>query len=59
MQEITPPIIVVDDMDIMMFASIEEAEQSIEPVDAQAGDFVAYDAEGRVLRFDATHWTSR
>jgi len=56
MQEIKPPIIVVDDTDIMMFESIKEAEQGIEPVDAKAGDFVAYDAEGRVLRFDATHW---
>ena len=53
---IVPPIFIVDDEDVIVLASVAKAENWIEPVDVKLGGFVAFDAEGRLLRFNATHW---
>jgi hypothetical protein len=53
---IVPPIFIVEDDDVIILASVAKAESFTEPIDVKLGGFVAYDSEGRLLRFDATHW---
>ena len=43
-----PPIFVIDDDDVIVYESVEV---DLEPLDVQPG-LVAYDAEGRLLRFE-------
>ncbi len=46
---IRPPLIVDDSGDILVFASVEEAESYLEPWAAKQG-IAVYDAEGRLVR---------
>lgn len=48
--KLTPPIFVIDGLDVGVFKSIEDAVLQLEPVDVNRGDYAAYDAEGRLLR---------
>lgn len=43
------PIIIDESGDISVFDSLESAERSLEPIDILNGEFVGYDAEGRLL----------
>jgi len=45
----TPPVFVIDGLDIGVFASVEEAVLQLEPVDVKQGEYSAYDSEGRLL----------
>ncbi|MFI5444688.1 hypothetical protein [Polaromonas sp. UC242_47] len=43
------PIIIDENGDLRFFTSKELAQRSLEPVDVEAGEYVGYDAEGRLL----------
>ena len=44
------PVIVQDsDGDVLIFRSMDNAEDYLEPIDVRAGEYVAYDADGRLL----------
>jgi hypothetical protein len=43
------PIIIDESGDILVFDSLESAERHLEPIDILNGEFVGYDAEGRLL----------
>lgn len=48
-----PPIIVIDEADdVDFYASVEDAEVSMEPVDVADGIFRVYDSEGYSLQID-------
>lgn len=50
---IAPPIMVVDTEGwISLFGSVAECEAEIESPDVEAGEYVAFDAEGRILRLE-------
>ena len=49
-----PPIIVYENGDVSVFASVEDAEISLEPPDVESNRYVAYDSEGRLLRLIPT-----
>lgn len=52
MEEITPPVVVVDTEGwISVFGSVAQAEADLEAPDVQAGEYVGFDAEGRRLVF--------
>jgi hypothetical protein len=53
---IAPPIFIVDGLDVLMFLSVQEAEQNLEPIDVNSGIFTPYDSHGRLLQLDATEW---
>jgi hypothetical protein len=44
------PIVVYDSGDILMFESVEAAELSLEAIDVENDEYVAYDSEGRLLK---------
>lgn len=45
-----PPFVLVDNTgDIEVFDTVQELEQYAEPVDVRLNEYVAYDAEGRLL----------
>ena len=46
------PIVVIEDIDVSIYASVEDAQIDIEPIDVKTGGLVAYDAEGRLLRLE-------
>jgi hypothetical protein len=46
----TPPIFVIEGRDVTIFESLEDAQLQVEPIDVLEGVYVAYDAEGRILR---------
>jgi hypothetical protein len=46
-----PPIFLWEPNDLLVFDSVEKAEAFVEPPDVKAG--IAYDAEGRLLAFEA------
>jgi hypothetical protein len=46
----TPPVFVIDGLDVGVFKSIEDAVLQLEPVDVNRGEYSAYDGEGRSLR---------
>jgi hypothetical protein len=50
-QRIVPPIIAGEPFDLAFFRSTEDAALYFEPPDVRDGSLVAYDAEGRRLRF--------
>jgi len=50
MPGIVTPLFLVDDADVFVYASVEDAERDIEPLDVQPGGLVAYGAEGRFVR---------
>jgi hypothetical protein len=43
------PIIVDNKGDVLIFDSVRQAERYLEPVDVRGGEYVVYDAQGRVL----------
>lgn len=50
-----PPIFIIDGHDVAIFASIEEAQLHLEPIDVKNQQCVAFDAEGRLLRIEVEH----
>lgn len=55
LNNIVPPIFIVEDEDVIILASIAKAESWIEPIDVQLGGFVMYDSVGRLLKIQ-TDW---
>jgi hypothetical protein len=47
----TPPIIVDNFGDTIVFETVRAAESYLEPVDVQNSEYVGYDSEGHALRF--------
>lgn len=43
------PLVVNENGNLMFFASVQDAERYLEPVDVRNGEYVAYDADGRRL----------
>lgn len=52
MSLIAAPIFIVEDEDILTFASVRDAQMDLEPIDVKLGGFVAYDSEGRLLQIE-------
>ena len=52
MQALTPPIVIIDGRDLDVLATVAEAQQDLEPIDIQRSQYVAYDAQGRLLRLE-------
>lgn len=52
MNQATPPIFVIDGQDVIVFESVKEAKLSLEPIDVTNSVYVAYDAQGRLLRLE-------
>jgi hypothetical protein len=50
MQSIKKPVIVAEGLDILFYDDIEDAEKHLEPIDVDNGIYVAYDADGRLLK---------
>ncbi|MDO8444575.1 MAG: hypothetical protein Q7T53_00470 [Deltaproteobacteria bacterium] len=48
-----PPIIVNDHGDISVFKTVADAENYLESPDVLAGQYVAYDSDGRLLKLNA------
>jgi len=48
------PISVNEHGDVSVFASVEEAESYMEPIDVERGEYVVTDADGRRLEVDVT-----
>lgn len=48
------PIVVHENGDVVIFASVERAERYLEPIDVEAGRLTAYDSAGRLLRLVPT-----
>lgn len=46
-----PPIILGEAGDVTVYATQEDAERSVEPIDVKRELYIAYDSEGRALRF--------
>jgi hypothetical protein len=46
---IRTPIVIVENGDLSIFASVEDVDAELEAVDVRAGRYVAYDATGRRL----------
>jgi hypothetical protein len=51
---IVPPVIVSESGDVDVFGSVGDAERYLEPIDVQAGRFIAFDSEGRLLKLHPT-----
>src|SRR5690606_25527827 len=49
---ITPPLIISDDLDVMVFRSQADAERFVEARDVVSGRLRAWDVTGRPLRID-------
>jgi hypothetical protein len=49
MTTVTPPIVLVDGLDVQFFSSIEAAEGWMEAIDVENGVYHAYDSRGRAL----------
>ncbi|MFN3569620.1 MAG: hypothetical protein ACK4VX_05060 [Polaromonas sp.] len=47
------PIVIDENGDLSFFTSKELAQKWLEPVDVEAGEYVGYDAEGRLLSITA------
>lgn len=48
---LVPPIVLVDGHDVMMFASVADAERFLEPWAVEDGSAEGFDAQGRRLAF--------
>lgn len=48
----TPPIVILDGGDIIVFESVEDAEAWVEVSDVENNLFSAYDSTGILLKFD-------
>lgn len=51
-----PPIIVYNWGDMLLFGSVEAAEQALEAIDVENGEYLAFDSEGRLLELIADPW---
>jgi hypothetical protein len=49
-----PPILINEHGDVMIFATVQSAEQYLEPIDVENKEYVGYDALGRKLAFSTT-----
>ncbi|MGH9943949.1 MAG: hypothetical protein ACRD9R_16515 [Pyrinomonadaceae bacterium] len=49
-----PPIIVYENGDVSIFASVEDVKIDLEPIDVENNIYVAYDSEGRLLSLAPT-----
>jgi len=49
-----PPIFVYENGDLTIFASVEDAETGLEPIDVENDIYTAYDSEGRLLQLIPT-----
>lgn len=49
-----PPLVLSENGDVLLFASREEAEAYLEPIDVQNQEYRGYDAAGRLLAFQVT-----
>ena len=47
------PIFIAEDLDVSLYASLNEAERALEGIDVDDGIYVGFDAEGRELRLEA------
>jgi hypothetical protein len=45
----TPPIIIVEDLDVSVYTTVLDAEIAMEPIDVKNGVYTAYDSQGRLL----------
>jgi hypothetical protein len=52
MADVIAPIFIVDDLDVVVYESLDEAEADIEPHDVQPGGFRTYDSEGRLIKLE-------
>lgn len=52
---ITPPVVVADGLDVMVFRTQDDVERFIEPRDVVGGTYRAWDSSGRALRLDIEH----
>jgi hypothetical protein len=52
MADAIAPIFLVDDPDVFVYTSLNEAEADIEPLDVQPGGFRTYDSEGKLIRLE-------
>ena len=50
--ELKLPIIICELMDIDVFETVESAELCLEPIDVLNGEYVGYDADGRLLSME-------
>ena len=48
-QTLVPPVVILESQSVYVFASVAEAERSLEPIDVNEGCYIGYDAEGRLL----------
>lgn len=48
------PIIIDNSGDLLIFSSIEQAQQYLEPIDVHNKEYIAYDSEGRLLKLNVT-----
>jgi hypothetical protein len=56
LNNIIPPIFIVEDEDVIILASIAKAQSWIEPIDVQLGGFEMYDSVGRLLKIETFRW---
>jgi hypothetical protein len=50
--ELRLPIIICESQDVDVFETVESAELKLEPIDVLNGEYVGYDAEGRLLSLE-------
>ncbi len=50
----TYPIVVIEGLEVSLFPSTREAEEYLQGVNVSSGVCVAFDAEGRALKLEAT-----
>jgi hypothetical protein len=46
------PIILVDGLDVIIYTSVEQIEQDVEPIDVINNVYTVYDSDGRLLYLD-------
>lgn len=49
----TPPVLVFEGCDLLIYGSFDELEQDLEGIDVEDGIYEAFDAIGRVVRLSA------
>lgn len=54
MASLNLPIVLVNGLDLILFASLEGAQRFVEPVDVENQEYIGFDAMGRPLRLDVT-----
>ncbi len=46
------PIVIAEGWDLKLYSSQEDAELDLEPVDVEAGLYIGYDSQGRLLKLE-------